>query len=178
VAYPGSGLPSWGQFLTNWSVALGVTMPLFTGGRLKGDRLIASANLDEARLRYRQTAELAELDAQSAGRRLMTAQEDLRASEGTAAQAERAYQIAEVRYTEGISTQTELLDARLALAVARGNRALASRDAQVARVRMALLKELPLTNPASLATQQSGSRGATRQQTTTQTPASNGTGFP
>jgi outer membrane protein TolC len=178
VAYPGSGLPSWSQFLTNWSVALGVTMPLFTGGRLKGDRLIATANLEEARLRHRQTAELAELDAQSAGRRLQTAMEDLRASEGTAEQAERAYQIAEVRYAEGLSTQTELLDARLALAVARGNRALASRDAQVARVRMALLKELPLTSAGSLAAQSGSARPATRQQTAGQTQIPNGTGLP
>jgi len=144
VAYPGSGLPSWGQFLTNWSVALGLSLPIFTGGRIKGDKIVAGANLDEAKLRLRQTAELAELDARSSTRQLQTALEALRASEGTAEQAERAYRIAEVRFSEGISTQTELLDARLALAVARGNRAQASRDAHIARMRLALLPHLPL----------------------------------
>ena len=70
VAYPGSALPSWSQFLTNWSVALGLSVPIFTGGRIKGDKLVASANLDDAKLRLRQTAELAELDARSSTRQL------------------------------------------------------------------------------------------------------------
>ena len=178
VAYPGSGLPSWSQFLTNWSVALGLSVPIFTGGRIKGDKLVASANLDEARLRLRQTAEFAELDARSSLRQLQTAQEALRASEGTAEQADRAYRIAEVRFSEGISTQTELLDARLALAVARGNRAQASRDAQVARVRMALLPRLPLAGTGVPAPSSPTSRNTQRPAAQAQTPATTGTGFP
>lgn len=178
VAYPGSGLPSWSQFLTNWSVALGLSVPIFTGGRITGDKLVASANLDEAKLRLRQTAELAELDARSSLRQLQTAQEALRASEGTAEQAERAYRIAEVRFSEGISTQTELLDARLALAVARGNRAQASRDAQIARVRMALLPQLPLTGTGDPTQSSPSSRTTQRPAAQGQTPATTGTGFP
>ena len=38
-------------------------MPLFTGGRLKGDQLIAEANLHEAEARYDQLREFAALDA-------------------------------------------------------------------------------------------------------------------
>jgi outer membrane protein TolC len=176
VAYPRSGLPGWGDFLTNWSVALGLTVPVFTGGRIKGDKLIASANLEEARLRLRQTAELAELDARSSTRRLASALEALRASDGTAEQAERAYRIAEVRYTEGISTQTELLDARLALETARATRAQAARDAQVARVRLALIASLPLS-AASLSAAGSTTRTSPRQ-AAGQVPVQIGTGFP
>ena len=66
------------------------------------------------------------------------------ASTGTVRQAQRAYQIAEIRYREGISTQTELSDSRLQLQEAQANRAQAARDLQVARVRLALLKDLPL----------------------------------
>jgi outer membrane protein TolC len=55
-----------------------------------------------------------------------------------------AYQIAEIRYREGISTQTELSDSRLQLQDAQANRAQAARDLQVARVRLVLLKDLPL----------------------------------
>lgn len=178
VAYPGSGLPSWSQFLTNWSVALGLAVPIFTGGRIKGDKLIASANLDEARLRLRQTAEFAELDARSSTRQLQTALEALHASEGTVEQAERAYRIAEVRFSEGISTQTELLEARLALAVARGNRAQASRDAQIARVRMALLPHLPLTGTGGPTQSSPASRSTQRPAAQSQAPAMTGTGFP
>ena len=59
-------------------------------------------------------------------------------------QARRAYDIAEVRYREGISTQLELDNARLLLRQAEANRALAARDLEVARARVALLVDLPL----------------------------------
>ncbi len=57
-----------------------------------------------------------------------------------------AYEIAELRYREGLSTQLELSDARLLLQQAQANRAQAARDVQVARVRLALLPDLPLTD--------------------------------
>lgn len=175
VAYPGSGLPSWGQFLTNWSMSVGLSVPLFTGGRIKGDKLVAASNLDEARLRLRQAEEFAQLDARSSLEQLHSAREVLRASEGTAEQARRAYQIAEIRFSEGISTHTELLDARLSLEQARANRALAARDAQVARVRMALLAHLPLATAQSTSSSASASARGT-QRTGTQTPSSATTG--
>ena len=59
-------------------------------------------------------------------------------------QATRAYEIAEVRYQNGVSTQLELSDARLSLQVAQANRAVAARDLQIARARVALLKHLPI----------------------------------
>jgi len=170
-------VPSWSSFLTNWSVAVGLTMPIFTGGRIKGDKLVASADLDQARLLLRQTAESAELDARSSSRQLRTATEALRASEGTAEQADRAYRIAEVRYAEGISTQNELLDARLALEVARGNRAQASRDAQVARIRMALIANLPLAGAGNVLPA-GATRAPQRATTPPQSAAPAGTGFP
>ena len=144
VAYPGSGLPGWSDFRQNWSVGVGLSMPLFTGGRLRGDELVARANVDEARLRLRQTTELAALDAQSTLASLAEAQAAWEASAGTAEQAARAYTIAEVRYREGISTQVELSESRILLQQAQANRALAARDLQVARVRLALLRDLPL----------------------------------
>ncbi|MBL8986613.1 MAG: TolC family protein, partial [Gemmatimonadetes bacterium] len=72
--------------------------------------------------------------------------------EGTSAQATRAYQIADLRFREGVSTQTELLDARIALQQAEVNRAQAARDLQIARVRVALLSELPLGGASSAPT--------------------------
>jgi outer membrane protein len=177
VAYPGSGLPSWGQFLTNWSVAIGLQVPLFTGGRISGDKLIAGSNLEDARLRHRQTIELAQLDARSSLQQLASATEVLRASEGTAEQAARAYTIAEIRFREGISTHTELLDSRLALEVARASRAQAARDALVARMRMALLPRLPLGITGASASA-SVARGARRTVPLTQPTATTGFGIP
>jgi outer membrane protein TolC len=106
--------------------------------------LVADANLDQARAQLDLTRELAALDARSAVERLESAEATWRASAGTVEQAERAYQIADIRFREGISTQLELNDSRLVLQQAQANRALAARDLQVARLRSALLPFLPL----------------------------------
>ena len=144
LAYPSKGLPGWDEFVTDWRLSLGIQVPIFTGGRLKGDRIQAKAGLAEAKLRHRQAAEAAQLDSRDATAQLEAAVSNWLASEGTAAQASRAYQIADIRFREGISTQTELLDARIALQQAEVNRAQAARDFQIARARMALLVDLPL----------------------------------
>jgi outer membrane protein TolC len=154
VAFPRSGLPDLGNFLTNWTVSLSASFPLFTGGRLRGNTMMAEASVREAEARYEQVRELASLDAQQATAQLAQAEAALAASQGTSQQAARAYTIAEVRYREGLSTQVELNDSRLLLQQASANRALAVRNLQVARVRVALLQDLPLgagsiTMPAS-----------------------------
>jgi outer membrane protein TolC len=64
---------------------------------------------------------------------------------GTAEQAQRAYDIAEVRFREGISTQLELSETRNQLQQALANRAQAARNLQVARKRLELLPYLPLS---------------------------------
>ncbi len=151
VAYPNSGVPSWSNFLTNWTVSLSASVPLFTGGRIRGGAMVAEANLRETQARLDQTKELASLDAQQAIAQLSQAQAALAASMGTAGQAQRAYNIAEVRYREGLSTQIELNDSRLLLQQAGANQAQAVRDLQVARMRLALLKDLPLGSGGSSA---------------------------
>lgn len=144
VAFPSSGLPDPGNFLTNWTVSLSASVPLYTGGRTKGTTMVAEAALREAEARYEQVREAATLDAQHAVALLAQAQAALAASQGTTEQATRAYTIAEVRYREGLSTQVELNDSRLLLQQASANAALAVRNVQVARMRVALLRDLPL----------------------------------
>jgi len=144
--YPdGSFIPnSLGLFFPNWNVNVGVSLPLFTGGRLSGDRMVAEANLTEAEESLAQVKEFAALDARTAVTQLEQAQAAYAASVGTDEQAARAYRIAEVRQEEGIATQVELLQSRTQYEQARLNRVLAARDLEVARLRMALLKDLPL----------------------------------
>jgi outer membrane protein len=144
VAYPSGIFPSWSDFRSNWTVGGSLTLPIFTGGNIHGDEQIAAAGLQQARAQLQQTRELAELDALNALNRLQAAQAQMNASRGTAEQAARAYQIATIRYKEGISTQTELNDAQIQLQQAEANRATAARDLQVARMRLALLRDLPL----------------------------------
>ena len=165
VAFPLNGLPQSGEFRTNWTIGLAAQVPLFTGGRLRGDRMVAEANLREAEARYDQLREFAALDARVTINNLQQARAAWQASLGTAEQAARAYSIATVRYKEGISTQIELNDARILLEQAVANRALAARDLQVARVKLALLRDLPLQSSNTAQAQQ---QQATQQQQQTQ----------
>ena len=96
--------------------------------------------LDQASILH---TELAALENQDVVAQLDAARSRWDASVGTVEQATRAYEIAEVRFREGISTQTELSDSRLLLQQAQANRAQAARDLQVARIRAELLRDLP-----------------------------------
>jgi outer membrane protein TolC len=153
VAFPLTGLPQSGSFRTNWTIGVASQVPLFTGGRIKGDQLVAEANVREAQARYDQLREFAALDSRVTINNLLQARAAWQASLGTAEQAARAYSIAEVRYKEGISTQIELNDSRILLEQAVTNRALAARNVQVARVKLALLADLPLQSTGATQTQ-------------------------
>jgi outer membrane protein len=169
VAYPTTGLPSSNEFKPNWTIGIATQFPLFTGGRIRGDELVAEANLAESRFRLQQVREFAALDAQVAINALNQAAASWEASRGTSEQAARAYSIAEVRYREGISTQLELNDSRLLMEQATVNAALAARNLQVARVKLALLPNLPLQSATSnFSSQQS----QTQQQSTQQSAQS------
>lgn len=144
VAYPTGGLPGWSDFRSNWTVTLGTSFPIFAGGRIHGDQLVAESNLRDAEARLQQARDVAALDTRVALNALTQAEATLVASRGTAEQATRAYQIAEVRYREGISTQLELNDTRNQLSQALVNEAQSARNVQIARVRLALLPDLPV----------------------------------
>ncbi|MEN9790978.1 MAG: hypothetical protein RLZZ63_636 [Gemmatimonadota bacterium] len=151
-AYPpdGSFLPSaLDLYFPNWNVALGLSVPVLAGGRLRGERMVAEANLAEAQQRLQQSREGAALDALLALNQFAQAEAAYLASVGTDAQAAKAYQIAEVRFKEGVSTTLELTEIRVQLEQARLQRVNAARDLEVARLRLALLKDLPLPIPGS-----------------------------
>lgn len=157
VAYPEGALPGWNDFATNWTVGAQLSVPLYTGGRIRGQEMVAEANLVEAQARLRQAEDAARLDTRTALERLEQARAQLQASSGVVEQAARAYTIAQVRYREGLSTQVELSDSRILLQQAQANRAVAARDVQIAQARVALLPYLPLGAAG-------GQGGATQQQ--------------
>jgi outer membrane protein TolC len=143
IAYPdNAAAPTFDR--ANWSVGASVTVPILTGGRQRGDEMAARAELERAQLERRQVEELAALDTRSAWAELVAARATWEASAGTVQQAQRAYEIANVRYGAGVSTQLELSDARLQQQQAEANRARAARDLQVARAHVALLPDLPV----------------------------------
>ena len=153
-AYPPAGtvLPTaLNQYYPNWTASLGMSFPVFLGGKLTGDRMVAEANVVEARQQLEQTRELAALDARTSLNQLAQAEAAYAASVGTGEQAAKAYSIAEVRFREGVSTQVELLQSRTQYEQARVNRVTAARDLEVARLRVAFLKDLPVGTGAATA---------------------------
>jgi len=142
IAYPSGAFPTFDR--ANWSLGIAMNVPILTGGRQKGDEMVARADVEQAQLQQKQVQELAALDTRSAWAELVAARAAWESSAGTVQQATRAYEIADVRFRNGVSTQLELSDSRLLLQQAEANRALAARDLQVARARVALLPELPL----------------------------------
>ncbi|MEO5903899.1 MAG: TolC family protein, partial [Gemmatimonadaceae bacterium] len=62
VAYPTNGIPGKSDFRANWTVGVAASIPIFTGGRIRGDEMIAQANLAESRARLQQVREFASLD--------------------------------------------------------------------------------------------------------------------
>jgi outer membrane protein TolC len=129
---------------TNWTVGVNLQVPILTGGRQRGDEIVAEAELDQSRVRLRQVEELASLDTRSAVAELMAARAAWEATAGTVQQATRAFELAGIRYEAGVSTQLELSDSRVLLQQAEANRAQAARDLQIARARVALLPNLPI----------------------------------
>jgi len=184
VAYPANGLPEFGDFREDWTVTLNLSIPIFTGGRITGDQLVARGNLSEARARLKQTREAAELDVRTSQLDLADAEALLKSNESTVEQARRGYEIAQIRFREGISSQIELQNSRLLSEQAEVNRAQALRNVQVARARLALIRDLPLNGGQSTAQAGTGTTfgGSTQSmqpnQTTTPSAGAGGTTVP
>jgi outer membrane protein len=143
---------SFDQFLTDWSVAVQMTVPIFNGGRMHADALAAAAARDQSAMRLKQARQQAQLEQGDARTQLGSAESMFSASIGTVVQAQRAYDIAELRYRNGLSTLTDVGDARLQLGQAQANNAQAARDLQVARLRLALIRNLPFSSSATNST--------------------------
>lgn len=176
IGFPSNGSPFGTDYVADWTVSVALSLPLFTGGRLKGQVESARADVASARLRLQQTRERSDLDARTAAVQLGSAIAAWEASAGTEEQAQRAYEIAEVRYREGVSTLTELNDQRIQLAQAQITRARAARDLQVARVRLALQPVLPLSGPAATTSVSAATTSSPSTTGTTAMPAA-GTGI-
>lgn len=170
------------DFYPAWTVALGFSVPIWTSGRIAGDKLVARANVADAEARLHQGQRAASLDVQLALKSLEQSEANWLASIGTEEQADKALRIAEVRYTNGISTQLELSDIRNLLIQSQANRLSAAKGLQLARLRITLLRDLPLgsgggtaTASASGSAAQSTGASSTQGSTAASTSSSAGT---
>jgi outer membrane protein len=162
--FPSNAFPTLSQGVNNWTIGVSTNFPILDGGRIKGDKMVAEAGVQQAKAQREQTKQFAALDTRVALNALQQAEATWNASRGTADQAQRAYAIDQVRYREGISTQTDLTQSRLLLEQSLANRAQAARNLAVARVKLALLRDLPLTGGTGNAAPSQSAGGAIQQQ--------------
>ena len=152
------------DFYPAWTVGLGFSVPIWTSGRITGDKMVARANVADAEARLHQGQRAASLDVQLALKSLEQSEANWLASIGTEEQADKALRIADVRYTNGISTQLELSDIRNLLIQSQANRLSAAKALQLARLRITLLRDLPLGSGGGTAT--ASASGSPTQSTT------------
>lgn len=117
--YYGSQAPKAGDLFTSGSeiyqALAGISLPLFTGGRLVNETRVARARADQARSQYEQSVLLALREASDALIGVRTSRDQVVAQQTQAQALRRALQLAELRYRTGVASYIEVLDAQRSL---------------------------------------------------------------
>jgi len=124
------------DFSQSTSVGLSLEWPIFDGAARSGRIQQAQAVLERERYRLRQLREDVRLEVQQTLLARDAAREEIAASDANVRRAERALEIAQSRFRNGLSTQVELEDAELAVTEARTNYARALYRFAVADARL------------------------------------------
>ncbi len=98
-----------------YTVQLGVSLPLFTGGRLHNQERAARARAEQADASYEKTVLTALREASDALAGVRLGRDQLIAQETQVRALQAAYDIAQRRYSAGISSYLEVLDAQRSL---------------------------------------------------------------
>lgn len=146
VDYPDRFWPDT-DWRTNWTIGVNVVVPIFTGFRTTAEIRRARADVRAAQYQYAEAQGQAAVDSRRARLDSEVARSTLASTQRSATLARRAYEIADVRYRQGVSTYLELVDARISFDRAQMNEAGATRDLAVSTVRLALLPALPVGVP-------------------------------
>jgi multidrug efflux system outer membrane protein len=117
--YYGTQAPRTGNLFTSngeiYQALAGISMPLFTGGRLVNQTRVARARAEQARSRYEQSVLVALREASDALVGVRTARDQVAAQQTQAQALRRALQLAELRYRTGVANYLEVLDAQRSL---------------------------------------------------------------
>lgn len=98
-----------------YTAQVGISVPLFTGGKLLNQQRAARARADQARARYEQTVLGAFAEADDALVGLRLGRDQLVAQQTQAQALARAYALAVQRYQNGVSSYLEVLDSQRSL---------------------------------------------------------------
>jgi outer membrane protein TolC len=113
--------PGEDDFVDSLAAGVAFEVDVFDGGERRGRVAQAEASLERERQRLSQLSEGVRLEVEQAYRTVRAAREWVIASRDTVARAEKALEIAQLRFKNGLSTQLELDDAELAVTEARTN---------------------------------------------------------
>lgn len=105
----------------SWSIGVGLTKPLWDGGRTRFEVQAAQKAVRQAELNAQQVELGVTAEVSAALCRLNEATEQLSTSGATVSEAAEAVRVSQARYTNGFGTSTELTDAETALTAARTN---------------------------------------------------------
>lgn len=130
--FPAAAFDLTGDWRTDWTVTLGVQLPVFEGFRRTAEAERARVQLQQAQLQVGQLREALELEYRQALGERRRAAAAITGRQATVAVAERVYELTELRYEQGLATQLEVNAARLSLLQARTNLAQAVADFRVA----------------------------------------------
>ncbi len=98
-----------------YQLQAGISIPLFTGGRLVNQTRVARARAEEARAHYEQTALIALREAGDALAGARSARDQVAAQATQARALRRALKLADSRYATGVASYLEVLDAQRSL---------------------------------------------------------------
>ena len=117
----GSGGINPGNYNQVYSVAAGVAVPLFTGGRIRADVHDAEARLAQREAEYRDLEGRVNYDVRVAQLDAKASETAVKVAEGNKTLASRAFEQSEDRYRNGVTNYLELVQAREAIVTADEN---------------------------------------------------------
>jgi outer membrane protein TolC len=113
---------------TDFTATVGVSVPIFSGFRVRADVQQAQVTLEQEQLRLGQLRENVQLQYEQALGEKQRAAADLTARERAVSQAQRVYDLTVLRYEQGLATPLEVSESRLSLLQSRTNLAQAISD--------------------------------------------------
>jgi outer membrane protein len=122
-AFPAQPTPFDTEWRRDWSVTLQASIPIFDGFRTRGRVEQARAELRLTELQRDQVQQGLELELEAALGDFDAARAQIEARRATVGQAQRALELAELRFRSGLATQLDISSARLLLQQARVNEA-------------------------------------------------------
>lgn len=128
TAFPTGGLPSRADLLDNWTVGVGVNVPIFSGGQRTADVRVAEELVRQSRLQLSQAEKQVTLDLTQQRAEIERAQAAIVARRQTARQAAESYELTVLAYDKGNNTALQVSDARLQWRQAQVNEAQAAFD--------------------------------------------------